>query len=92
MVFRLFGSRLNVCGLLGRRRNDNILDLFVAELKIFLHRDRILNLHKDHRCSDDERGAEAGPCCGEDGVEWLANAIQTPEDGGAGGLNTLVET
>lgn len=86
------GLSFDLRSLLIRRHDNDILKLLVTELEILLNGDGILDLGEDDRRGDDQRDTETSPCSGEDGVERLAKTIHAPEDGSAGGLNTLVET
>ena len=83
--------RLRVNNLLIRRTSNDILNRLVAELEILLESDSVLDARENDRCGDEQRGGEAAPSGTKDCVEGLFDAVKTPEDGGTGRLDALVE-
>ncbi|TKW55711.1 hypothetical protein CTA1_9858 [Colletotrichum tanaceti] len=70
----------------GAGRGD-VGDGLVGELEVLLGGDGVLDLEEDDGGADDEGAGEAAPGGAEDGVVLGAEAVEAPEDGGAGGLN-----
>jgi hypothetical protein len=71
---------------------QHIRERLIAELQILLNSHMILDAQEDDRSGDEERTGEEHPVGDELVHEGHVVRVEGPHDGGAGGLDALVET
>lgn len=72
--------------------NDDILDCLVTEFQILLNRNVVLDLQEDNGSGQDQGSGEDTPGGAKHGVVRGVGRVETPENSGTSGLETLVET
>ena len=80
-------------GLVGVVRKNidrgDILNCLIGVLQILFKRDSVLDSEQNNGRGKHKGGAQSAPSRTEDGVVWLLEAIQSPENSIADGLNTF---